>query len=106
MKKKGKIDNTSIQRLGLDAQIEEDPHHEHEHTGELEAVKKRQEKELKQLMDLLHNAEQERLKQIGLCKDAEEKKKLESENENEKNLSLEKVKKMRLNHEQEIKALQ
>ena len=51
MKKKGKIDNTSLQRLGLDAQIEEDPHHEHEHTGELDAVKKRQEKELKQLMD-------------------------------------------------------
>jgi hypothetical protein len=28
MKKKGKIDNSSLQRLGLDIQIKEDPHAE------------------------------------------------------------------------------
>jgi hypothetical protein len=50
LKKKGKVDPTSLQSLGLDIQIKEDPHAERETAKQdLDAVKARQAKELAQL---------------------------------------------------------
>ena len=48
MKKKGRIDNTQLTKFGLDLQIPEEPGHEKEtNEQDIEAVKQRQNKELK-----------------------------------------------------------
>ncbi len=65
MKKKGKIDNTQLQKLGLDIEIKEDPQREREvNKQDIEAVKERQNKELKHLLDEEKAAENKRKEQI------------------------------------------
>jgi hypothetical protein len=103
MKKKGKIDNTHLVKLGLDIQIKEDPNREQE--VDIDAVKERQTKELKNLLDSEKRAEEDRLQKINATTDEAQKQKLMKENDQAKALSSDKIAKMQSNHQHELNIL-
>ena len=106
MKKKGKIDNTQLSKLGIDLAIREDPVRETQvNNQDIEEVKGRQNKELKQLFDQEKKVESDRLAKIKAAADEEQRSKLELENEQYKAISSDKIAKLQLNHQQELRAL-
>ena len=106
MKKKGKIDNTQLSKLGIDLAIKEDPIRETQvNNQDLEEVKERQNKELKQLLDQEKKAESDRLAKIKAAADEEQRNKLNLENEQAKAISSDKIAKLQNNHQQELRAL-
>lgn len=82
MKKKGKIDNTQLAKLGLDLEIKEEPGREAEVTHQdIEAIKQRQSKELKTLLDSEKKAENDRLQKINAATEEQEKQRLQKEHD-------------------------
>ena len=74
MKKKGKIDNTSLQRLGLDVEIKEQVHEENQGGGvDLDSIKNRQKKEMRDFNEREQNAQKDRENKIQLTQDEEER---------------------------------
>ena len=57
MKKKGKIDNTQLAKLGLSLEIKESPDENNIQAQDIEAVKERQAREMKALLDSEKKAE-------------------------------------------------
>jgi len=106
MKKKGKIDNQQLCKLGLDIEIKEEPNKEREVTKQdIEAVKERQNKEVKFLLDSEKKAEAERMEKIKSTEDEQEKERLNKENDQAKALSSDKIAKLQSSHQNELKIL-
>lgn len=65
MRKKGKIDNSSLKRLGLTVEIKEDPNEDDAQRADLQLVSKRQNKEMKNLLESELKSEQTRESKIS-----------------------------------------
>ena len=106
MKKKGKIDNTQLNKLGIDLTIKEDPIRETQvNNQDVEEVKERQNKELKQLLEQEKKAETDRQAKINSAADEEQKAKFTLENEQAKAISSDRIVKLQNKHQQELRAL-
>jgi len=99
MKKKGKIDNNELAKLGLSLEIKEDPNQENETNQDIEAVKERQNKELKALLDAEKRAENDRLQRLNAAQDEDERARLQRENEQAKAMSSDKIARLQLAHQ-------
>ena len=104
LKKRGKLDPISLQSLGLDIQIKEDPKAEREQ--DLDQVKSRQAKEVAQLEEQEKKAEQERLAKIAAIQNPDEKDAMEKQNLAARALAQDRMIKLLAQHEQELKVLQ
>lgn len=92
MKKKGKIDNSSLQKLGLDIEIKEEVQEENLAGGQdLELVKERQSREMRALLEQESNKERQRNEQMNNAQDDEEKAQLKREAEKAKAISSDKI---------------
>ena len=76
MKKRGKIDNGELARLGLSLEIKEDPARESESKQDIEAVKERQAKEMKALLEAERRAENERAQRMNAAQEEEERQRI------------------------------
>ena len=74
MKKRGKIDNQSLQKLGLDIEIKENVHEENQGGGvDLDSIKNKHQRELKDLQEREFASQREREKKIQSTDDEQEK---------------------------------
>lgn len=105
MKKKGKIDNMQLAKLGLEMPIVEAPNENIGQKEDVEAVKKRQTVEIKALLASEKKAEGDRLSSIQSAQEEADKQRLEKENEQAKALSSDKIAKLQSRHQTELKAL-
>ena len=105
MRKKGKIDNSSLKRLGLTVEIKEDPNEDDAQRADLQLVSKRQNKEMKNLLESELKSEQKRESKISQTKDDDEKTRLQKENDMAKAVSSDKISQLQANHEAEIRQL-
>lgn len=97
MKKRGKIDNGELAKLGLSLEIKEDP--ESESKQDIEAVKERQAKEMKALLEAERRAENERAQRLNAAQEEEERQRIQIENEQAKALSSDRIAKLQLSHQ-------
>lgn len=106
MKKRGKVDNQHLQKLGLDIEIKEEPRRETEaDKQDIQQVKERQARELKALLDEEKQAEVRRKQQVDAAEDEDEKQRLLKEHEQASALSSDKIAKLQQSHQHEIKTL-
>jgi len=74
LKKKGKIDNASLKKLGLASEIKEDPHAEETSPlSDIDIVKGRQHREMKLLVEVGQQGQQERDAKIAAAETDDEK---------------------------------
>lgn len=106
MKKKGKIDSASLQMLGLTVEIKEDPNENDEQKADMAIVRKRQNKDMKKMLEQESQAEQKRDAVIAAANTEDEKHALIKENDKAKAISSDKISNLQVTHEQEVKTLQ
>ncbi len=106
MKKKGKIDNSQLQKFGIDIAIKEDQGETQVNDQDIEAVRERQNREMKQLLEQEKRAEADRQSRLNSIQDEAERTKLLKEFEQAKAVSSDKIAKLQNTHQQELKALE
>ena len=101
LKKKGKIDNTSLQRLGLDIQIKEDPNEEDNADAagrgdtNMDQTKARQNKEMMALLEQEKQNEKNRAENIQITKNDDEKQLLIKQSDQAKAQASDKIVKLK-----------
>ena len=108
MKKKGKIDNSSLQRLGLDIQIKEDPNEEEQadfgdRDNNLDQVKAKQNKEMMALLEQEKQNERSRADSIHMTQNEDEKQVLIKQSDQAKAVASDKIVKLKNQQEHELK---